>query len=276
MAEFGENIKKARVEKGITQQTLANHLFVTRQAVSRWEGGSRYPDLMTAKKLSNFLDISLDDLLSNEDMKLYPEKNTILESPISKGTQTAIISVAFMCYLIISIWYFYDIARINTEINVTYIVTAIKPFLLTCILIYAGIMSIRNQLNPHIAAIISTIYFGTHSLSCVVNAIMPLSGRGIIMLVVQAIVYALILALFLRFFQKSNERNPTKLYLICTLCAVMRVFDYSHSMIAASDNIQFDYIFSISTVQTLAEMLLLGLLCYLVYNLNCKRKRAAI
>ena len=60
MAEFGENLKKARTEKGITQQTLADHLFVTRQAVSRWEGGSRYPDLMTAKKMSQFLDISLE------------------------------------------------------------------------------------------------------------------------------------------------------------------------------------------------------------------------
>lgn len=39
MAEFGENLKRVREEKGITQQTLADYLYVTRQAVSRWEGG---------------------------------------------------------------------------------------------------------------------------------------------------------------------------------------------------------------------------------------------
>lgn len=39
MAEFGENIKRIREEKGLTQQTLADNLYVTRQAVSRWEGG---------------------------------------------------------------------------------------------------------------------------------------------------------------------------------------------------------------------------------------------
>ena len=38
MAEFGENLKRVREEKGITQQTLADYLYVTRQAVSRWEG----------------------------------------------------------------------------------------------------------------------------------------------------------------------------------------------------------------------------------------------
>ena len=47
--EFGENVHRLRQAKGLTQQSLADQLFVTRQAVSRWEGGSRYPDLMTAK-----------------------------------------------------------------------------------------------------------------------------------------------------------------------------------------------------------------------------------
>ena len=39
MVEFGEKVKRAREAKGMTQQTLANHLYVTRQAVSRWECG---------------------------------------------------------------------------------------------------------------------------------------------------------------------------------------------------------------------------------------------
>ena len=39
MVEFGEQLKKAREAKGMTQQTLAEHLYVTRQAVSRWESG---------------------------------------------------------------------------------------------------------------------------------------------------------------------------------------------------------------------------------------------
>lgn len=60
MAEFGENIRKAREEKGITQQTLADKLFASRQAVSRWENGSRYPDLLTAKSLAAALDTTLD------------------------------------------------------------------------------------------------------------------------------------------------------------------------------------------------------------------------
>ena len=47
MVEFGEQLRRAREEKGMTQQSLAEQLYVTRQAVSRWECGDRYPDLLT-------------------------------------------------------------------------------------------------------------------------------------------------------------------------------------------------------------------------------------
>lgn len=49
MAEFGEQLRKAREEKGITQQTLAENVYVTRQTISRYENGERYPDIVTLK-----------------------------------------------------------------------------------------------------------------------------------------------------------------------------------------------------------------------------------
>ena len=65
--EFGEKLKHARETKGITQQTLASQLFVTRQTVSRWECGARFPDLLTARKISEYLEVSLDELLSPDE-----------------------------------------------------------------------------------------------------------------------------------------------------------------------------------------------------------------
>lgn len=58
MVEFGKKIKQLREEKGMTQQTLAELLYVTRQAVSRWECGARVPDLLTVKKnITNIRDL---------------------------------------------------------------------------------------------------------------------------------------------------------------------------------------------------------------------------
>ena len=65
---FNDNIKKFREEKNLTQQQLADKLYVSRQTVCRWENGSRCPDLITAKKLALELDISMDELVSDEDV----------------------------------------------------------------------------------------------------------------------------------------------------------------------------------------------------------------
>ena len=59
---------KIREEKKYTQQQLADKLYVSRQTVCRWENGSRCPDLITAKKLAMELGVTLDELISDEDI----------------------------------------------------------------------------------------------------------------------------------------------------------------------------------------------------------------
>ncbi|CAK1255021.1 helix-turn-helix transcriptional regulator [Fructobacillus cardui] len=67
--EFGQHLKQVRTQKKMSQQTLANLLFVTRQTISHWENGKNYPDFNLLIRLSDILDLSLDDLL-REDEKM--------------------------------------------------------------------------------------------------------------------------------------------------------------------------------------------------------------
>lgn len=66
---LGKNIRKLREEAQLTQQQLADRLYVSRQTISRWESGTRCPDLITAKRLEMELQISLDALISDEEIK---------------------------------------------------------------------------------------------------------------------------------------------------------------------------------------------------------------
>lgn len=68
---FGNNIKKLREEKNLTQQQLAEKLYVSRQTICRWENGSRCPDLITAKKLALELKVSMDELISDEACRIF-------------------------------------------------------------------------------------------------------------------------------------------------------------------------------------------------------------
>lgn len=90
MVEFGEQLRRARVKKGMTQQSLAEQLYVTRQTVSRWECGERYPDLLTTKKISQILDVSLDDLLPGKEMMKVVERNPVIEHKLANNIMIAL------------------------------------------------------------------------------------------------------------------------------------------------------------------------------------------
>lgn len=104
MVEFGEKIKQLREEKGMTQQTMAEKLYVTRQAVSRWECGARYPDLLTAKKIAQILEVTIDELVSGEEVEKDIKKEPILASPIENTLQSVLYTVAVIAYLLMCIF----------------------------------------------------------------------------------------------------------------------------------------------------------------------------
>lgn len=80
MTALSNNIRKFREEKNLTQQQLAEQLYVSRQTVCRWENGSRCPDLLTAGQLAHVLNVTLDDLISDEDLKDMQTKYNIWKS----------------------------------------------------------------------------------------------------------------------------------------------------------------------------------------------------
>lgn len=99
MDNFGEKIKQLREEREMTQQSLADKLYVTRQAVSRWEHGARYPDLLTAKKIAQVLDVSIDELLSGEELQENLGDRSISEKPVEHGIQIVLYAIVTASYL---------------------------------------------------------------------------------------------------------------------------------------------------------------------------------
>jgi len=100
MEKFGEQLRRAREAKGMTQQALAEKLFVTRQAVSGWECGDRYPDLITTKRISQILEVSIDDLLSENEMKSVAEHNSVIEEPVVSVIVIVLLAFIVFAYLV--------------------------------------------------------------------------------------------------------------------------------------------------------------------------------
>lgn len=64
---LGKKIKLARQNAGLSQKQLADKLFVSSQAITKWEADKGIPDIENLKRLSNLFNISLDDLLGNKE-----------------------------------------------------------------------------------------------------------------------------------------------------------------------------------------------------------------
>ena len=72
--EFNEKLQELRKNKGLTQEELAEVLYVSRTAISKWESGRGYPNIESLKEISKFFDVSIDDLLSGEKLISIAEK----------------------------------------------------------------------------------------------------------------------------------------------------------------------------------------------------------
>ena len=72
--EFHEKLQELRKNRGLTQEELAEALYVSRTAVSKWESGRGYPSIDSLKEISKFFSVSIDDLLSGEKIITIAER----------------------------------------------------------------------------------------------------------------------------------------------------------------------------------------------------------
>jgi len=71
---IGENIKRLRQEKRLTQEALANIIGISFQAVSKWECGDAYPDITLLPVIANYFGVTIDELLGNDKIKAEESK----------------------------------------------------------------------------------------------------------------------------------------------------------------------------------------------------------
>ena len=72
--EFGEKLQELRKNKNLTQEELADALYVSRTAISKWESGRGYPSIDSLKEISGFFGVSIDDLLSCDKLISIAQK----------------------------------------------------------------------------------------------------------------------------------------------------------------------------------------------------------
>lgn len=91
---LGENLKKLRTEKGMSQEYMAQQLNVVRQTVSKWEKGLSEPDAGSLMKLAELLGVSVSALLDEEDREKKDSANSNTKKRFVISTAIAVICLA--------------------------------------------------------------------------------------------------------------------------------------------------------------------------------------
>lgn len=66
--EFNEKLRELRRSRSLTQEELAEALYVSRTAISKWESGRGYPNLDSLKGISKYFSVSIDELIGSEEL----------------------------------------------------------------------------------------------------------------------------------------------------------------------------------------------------------------
>lgn len=282
MVEFGEKVKQLREEKGMTQQTMAENLYVTRQAVSRWECGARYPDLLTAKKIARILDVSLDELLSGEEIKEKVEKEPVLAKPVENIFQTVLYTAAAMIYLLLCVFSLYSYLRPNAalvnsplgKISMIEVSSDINRILYFAAAVSGLILSIKNKLTAEMTGRIMCVPYLAASLSFLITYIdMRIKNNGHMDFMgwltdfIIPLIFAVIVILF---FELKERRIPFEVVLmICILTTGYLIYVYKCKFMRFTD-----LGFVVTTVGMAGKIGMAVLLGYQAYVWDKKKKIA--
>ena len=74
--EFNKKLQELRKQKGLTQEELAEKLYVSRTAISKWESGRGYPNIESLKAIAKLFSVTVDELLSSDEILTLAEEDS--------------------------------------------------------------------------------------------------------------------------------------------------------------------------------------------------------
>ena len=158
--ECGGFISELRKEKKLTQKELAEKINVSDKAVSRWETGKGYPDVTSLVSLSEYFDVSVNELLAGkrltvEDIKETADENLIsVFEQVQKNKKKQIVQITLYTVVllvvlspVLSIVFKEFFVTIYKEVKTENVISAIIPTVIALILLVVGCFIRKGNLS---------------------------------------------------------------------------------------------------------------------------------
>lgn len=138
--EFNEKLQELRKRKGLTQEELAQLLYVSRTAISKWESGRGFPNIESLKAISKVFGVSLDELLSGEELLAIAEIDRKEKERTVRDLVFGLLDCG-MALLLFLPFFGQKEDGIITEVSLLAL-NAVQPYLKTAYITFVGVMII--------------------------------------------------------------------------------------------------------------------------------------
>lgn len=138
--EFNEKLQELRKRRGLTQEELAEALFVSRTAISKWESGRGFPNIESLKAISRYFSVSLDTLLSGEELLSIAENDHRRREAGIRDLVCGLLDCAMLLFLFLPLFGYSTYGSVN---NITLLSSqGVRPALKVLYLSIVGIISL--------------------------------------------------------------------------------------------------------------------------------------
>ena len=111
--EFNEKLQELRKQRGMTQEELAQVLFVSRTAISKWESGRGYPNIESLKAIAKYFSVTVDELLSSDQLLIVAEEDKKQTEKSFRDTIMGLVDISSLMLMILPLF----AERTETVIN---------------------------------------------------------------------------------------------------------------------------------------------------------------
>ncbi len=147
--EFNRKLQELRKQKGMTQNELAEALYVSRTTVSKWESGRGYPNIDSLKAMAILFSVTVDELLSGDELLTLAEENSKQREKQFCDLLFGLLDISVALFLFIPVF----ASRVEESINAVSLLSLgemapylrIVHYILTVVIILWGILTLALQ-----------------------------------------------------------------------------------------------------------------------------------
>ena len=143
--EFCQKLQELRKGKGLTQDELAKRLFVSRTAISKWESGRGYPNIQSLKEIANFFSVTVDELLSGEEVIKIAEEDNARKQKHARDWVFGVLDIGAL--LLFFLPFFADRSGNSVQTGAFLMLTGMQPYLKILYAIALGGMALLGFLR---------------------------------------------------------------------------------------------------------------------------------